>query len=405
MLKKSLTLPKNRFLRYIVLLFLGFVVCLLILVLVRQWLVKSELALKPLLLQELLEFPTDLAEVPGHPGRMFVLEKEGLVKHFEKAVATIGGVVLDLKDRVDGSTTEEGLLGIAFHPNFQKNQYFYLYYTAKAPLRIRLSRFTFLPDSNTAAPASEKILFEIPKPNGRTGHNGGQIVFGPDGFLYVAIGQGNGHKTAQSKQTLLGKILRLDVSNPDSKQGYAIPPDNPFVGEEKSLGEIWAYGLRNPWRFSFDKETGNLYAGDVGHIEAEEVNYIEKGKNYGWHFMEGEQCRESEPDCNPAGLTLPMAAFPRWIIRVVIGGFVYRGENISWLQGEYVFGDYFRGLYSIPSNPTQTIKIPNVLLHEPKSPHPLLLGHRLLISSLAQDAQGELYALDLRGAIYQIVDL
>ena len=406
MATKIFRLPQNKILRLVVLLFLSLFLLLLILGLIRQWIVRSEVALEPLLPDTLLEFPTDLAEIPSltppPPPKMAVTEKLGKVKYFIEGAPSIGGVVLDLTDRVDGSTSEEGLLGIAFHPNFQNNQYFYLFYTAKDPLRIRLSRFTFLPETNTAEASSEKILIEIPKQ--AIGHNGGQMVFGPDGFLYVSIGEEQIPPKAQNLQTLFGKILRLDVSDPDSAQGYAIPPDNPFVGKANSLGEIWAYGFRNPWRFSFDRETGHLYVGDVGHDTIEEINFVKKGENYGWPLMEGVDCHASQPECDPTGLSLPIGAFPRLFLRVMIGGYVYRGQDIAWLQGNYVFADFFRGLFSIPLDPTQVAKLPDFLLHEPVSPHPLLPDQRILITSLAEDRQGELYVVDFRGAIYKIVD-
>lgn len=404
MLKKIFRLPQNKILRFLTLTFLSLFVGILILGLIRQWIVYSKVSLEVLLPESLFELPTDLAEVPtADPPKMFVTEKKGKVKYFVEGASTIGGVVLDLTEQVDSSTWEEGLLGIAFDPDFSQNQYFYLHYTAKNPLRIRLSRFTFLPETNTAEISSEKILLEVPKKS--VGHNGGQLAFGPDGFLYVAIGDDNNSQQAQSLQTFTGKILRIDVKHSDSTQGYSIPADNPFVGKANSLGEIWAYGFRNPWRFSFDRETGHLYAGDVGHDTIEEINFVQKGENYSWYLMEGDECHKSHPTCDSTGMTLPVGAFARLFVRVMIGGYVYRGEAIPWLQGRYVFGDFFRGLFSIRPDPSQVDKFPDFLLFEPKSPHPLLSDERMLITSLAQDKHGELYVVDFQGAIYKIVDL
>jgi glucose/arabinose dehydrogenase len=218
-----------------------------------------------------------------------------------------------------------------------------VYYTAPDPLRTRLSRFSVsAQDSNAADPASETVVLEIGQPFAN--HNGGQIAFGPDGYLYVAVGdggsggdpQGNG----QNRATLLGKILRIDVA----QIPYAIPADNPFAGNTQGhREEIFAYGLRNPWRFSFDSVTGWLWAGDVGQSRYEEIDIIENGKNYGWNIMEANHCYNAS-QCNTDGLTLPLWEYGHDVGQSVTGGSVYRGAKIPELAGAYIYGDYVTGV-------------------------------------------------------------
>ena len=226
-------------------------------------------------------------------------------------------------------------------------------------------------------------------------HNGGQILFGPDGFLYVGLGDGGsagdpkGH--GQNTGTLLGTILRLDVSSLDAVGSYAIPADNPFVGVEGARPEIWAYGLRNPWRFTFDSETGDLWAADVGQNALEEVDLVRAGLNYGWKIMEGDECFSRS--CDTRGLELPITVYGRDDGCSITGGYVYRGGRLPSLYGAYVYGDYCSGkiwaLRYDGSRVTESIQLADTSLR---------------ISSFAEDADGELYILDLEGEIYRFAE-
>jgi glucose/arabinose dehydrogenase len=328
---------------------------------------------------------TGMYEVPGQAGRFIVLEKPGRLMSFETArPGNANTVVMDIQDRVDDSSTELGLLGLAFAPDFATSRAFYINYTAGGPLRTVVSRFTLNADGTSANPASEAKIMEIGQPY--TNHNGGEIRFGPDRMLYIALGdggaandpQGNGQK----RDTLLGKILRIDPSGSSEGRAYRIPPDNPFVGQRGTREEIWALGMRNPWRFSFDRLTGFLWTGDVGQNAREEVDIIVKGGNYGWNIMEGAQCRGGG-SCDRAGLELPVIDYPTAGGNcTVVGGFVYRGEAIAALRGAYVYGDYCSGrvwaLRFDGAQVTQQTQIAQV---------------QGAMSSFAEDAAGELYAL------------
>ncbi len=395
---------QKKILRYVLYFLGGFAALIVVLLILRAIITDPELALEPLPLEELLDRPTDMIEFPGRPGRMVVLEKGGKIKWFDLDSKTIGGLILDISDRVEAVSTEEGLLGITFHPQFPETPYFYIFYNSPDAVHSVLSRWTLDLESMTAAHSSEKRLLEVEKP--KPGHNGGQLVIGPDGYLYVSVGDGGRGFGAEDLTVFLGKILRVDISEPDSERGYSIPSDNPFAqASDDTRREIWAYGFRNPWRFSFDSETGQLFAGDVGDISYEEVNRVQKGKHHGWPHLEGQDCHRDRPKCDKSLYEQPIGSFSSTFIRTIIGGFVYRGEELSWLEGQYVFGDFFRGLYSLDADITETDTFPNLLLHEPVSSHPKLKDQRVLITSMAQDSQGELYVMDLRGAIYKVVDL
>ncbi len=233
---------------------------------------------------------------------------------------------------------EEGLLGQAFSPEFQSDGRVYVYYSAGDPRRTVLSRFAVRDGAMDMG--SERVILEVEQPYAN--HNGGQIAFGPDGYLYVALGDGGSggdpHGNAQDLDVLLGSILRLDVSG----EGYAVPGDNPFAGRAGRRGEIWAYGLRNPWRFSFDRATGDLWAGDVGQGEWEEVDRVVRGGNYGWNIMEGFECYGAD-QCDGADLRMPRAAYSHAEGCSVTGGFVYRGGQMPELAGWYVYGDFCSG--------------------------------------------------------------
>jgi glucose/arabinose dehydrogenase len=260
---------------------------------------------------------------------------------------------LDIRDRVqyDDHQNEEGFLGLAFHPRFKENGEFFVYYTAKPtpenPHLSIISRFhVSRDDPNRADPSSEEIIMRIKEPYWN--HNGGTLVFGPDGYLYIGLGDGglanDPHGNGQKMTTLLGKILRVDVDHKDPGLQYAIPKDNPFAGRGATArGEIWAFGVRNIWRMSFDRATGLLWAGDVGQDTWEEIDVIRRGGDYGWNLREG--MHPFGPHGSPPrpGLIEPIWEYPHSIGKCIIGGTVYRGKSVPELNGAYLFADYITG--------------------------------------------------------------
>ena len=289
------------------------------------------------------EKPVGLVAAPT--GLLHVLEQQGRIVSFAPGTDT-RGTFLDIRERIPaiGPGSEQGLLGLAFHPDYAANGFFYVYYSDQDG-DIVLSRFT----RGTGAlgdPATEQVLLTIAHP--RTNHYGGMLAFGPDGYLYVAIGDGGGandpDENAQNLGVLLGKILRIDV---DTGDPYGIPADNPFTGTAKARPEIWAYGLRNPWRFSFDRKTGDLWIADVGQSNREEINFQPAdsagGENYGWDVREGTICAETREECDLAGAVDPIFAYDQFPVQSITGGYVYRGAAIPALQGAYIFADYTLG--------------------------------------------------------------
>jgi glucose/arabinose dehydrogenase len=240
---------------------------------------------------------------------------------------------------------ESGLLGFAFHPDYENNGYFYVVYITKEPLRWKLSRFSVSANPNVANPASEVSFLEIPQTN--LYHKGGCLVFGADGYLYVSVGEDGWHTDAIDLTRLKGKLLRIDVDNPSGGNNYGIPPTNPYAGNTQGYREeIWAYGFRNPWRFAIDEWTGRLWLADVGNDVWEEINLVKKGRNYGWSRMEGPDCLYP-PVCDTTGLNieLPFHAYPHtseWG-GAVIGGNVYRGTRLPSLNGFYLYTDHAAG--------------------------------------------------------------
>ncbi|MEX1254357.1 MAG: PQQ-dependent sugar dehydrogenase [Dehalococcoidia bacterium] len=276
---------------------------------------------------------------PDSNDEAVVIQQTGEIWRVSVSDAFAPELMADLSGRLIANPgLEEGLLGFAFAPDFQSDGRVYVYYSAGDPRRSVLSRFAMR--GGVMDTASELIIMEVPQPF--ENHNGGQLAFGPDGMLYVALGdggaggdpQGNG----QDLGGLLGSILRIDVSG----DGYVVPPDNPFVGQAGAAGEIWAYGLRNPWRFSFDRDTGDLWAGDVGQNEWEEVDLVVRGGNYGWNIMEAFECYGAA-QCNQSGLQAPRAAYGHADGCSVTGGYVYRGAALPELAGWYVYGDFCSG--------------------------------------------------------------
>lgn len=338
------------------------------------------------------ERPLDLAFPPDNTAEMYVLEQPGVIRLVENG-ALLPGPLLDIRDRVGTTGNERGLLGIALHPQFAENGYFYVNYTDKRGHTV-IARFQRMKENpNSVDPGTEKILLQVEQPF--KNHNGGSMVFGPDGYLYIGLGdggssgdpQGNG----QSLDTLLGKLLRIDVDGGDP---YAVPADNPFAaGGGKP--EIWAYGLRNPWRFSFDRLLGDLYIADVGQNAWEEVNYLSAGSpggaNFGWKYREAAHAFEGKP---PAGASLidPVAEYAHGQGCSVTGGFVYWGEALPEFRGVYLYSDYCNG------------RIWGLLKDAAGSwQSRVLFETGFNVSSFGEDRQGELYIIDQgSGAVYRL---
>ena len=323
--------------------------------------------------------------IPGSEGEAVVVTQGGMIWRGSLEGDSSPTVFGDMSDRLIKSPgKEEGLLGLAFSPDFSVDGRVYLYYTAGDPRRGVLSRFQVV--DGAIDPESEHVLLEVPQPFGN--HNGGQLAFGPDGYLYVAVGDGGSggdpQGNAQKLSTLLGSILRLDVSG----EGYVAPADNPFVAVADARPEIYAYGLRNPWRFSFDRATGELWAADVGQDRWEEVDHIVPGGNYGWNVMEGLECFLS-PDCDTSELQMPRAVYGHDTGCSVTGGYVYRGASMPELNGWYVYGDFCSG--RIWAANTAGDSLP-VLLVETGQP----------IASFGELPDAELVALTFADAIYRL---
>ena len=332
--------------------------------------------------------PLDFQSPRDGSNRVFVAEKTGAILVFNNdETATEADIFLDLRGNIS-TLSEQGLLGFAFHPNFESNGYVFVCYNPSPTLSV-ISRFT-VSNSNTNSLDlnSELILIEIPQP--ATNHNGGQVAFGPDNYLYIALGDGGGagdpNNNAQNKMNLLGSILRIDVDNTQEGLNYAIPSDNPFVGSAIDRPEIYAYGFRNPWRMSFDTSTGRLWAADVGQNQIEEIDIVGADANYGWRLFEGTSCFSG--DCDNTDLVAPIFEYNQNNGDMSItGGYVYRGELISSLQGKYIYGDFVSGrIWS---------------LTEDGSDNELLFETGLNIASFGTDANEELYLCTFNGSIFK----
>lgn len=280
--------------------------------------------------------------------RIFVMQQNGIIKVFPNdSLASSATDFLNITAKLSSTGGEEGLLGLAFHPHFASNGYFYVNYTAPSPLRTVVARYSVSAfNPNKADSLSEYKIIEIGQPY--SNHNGGMISFGLDGYLYIAMGDGGAgndpENRAQNRADLLGKILRIDVDDTTATTRYRIPVDNPFFGNTDGYREeVWAWGLRNPFRFSIDPVSGQLWAGDVGQGDREEVDLIERGKNYGWRIMEGSICNPAFGSCDTTGLTRPVKDYGRNLGSTVIGGYIYRGYRQPNLRGAYIYGDFGSG--------------------------------------------------------------
>ena len=393
-----------------------------------------QIELQPVLPKLTNERPVWMSEAPDGSGRLFIVYQHGKILTVKKG--SDGGdarefLNIEARDPQAGGENECGLMSIAFHPGFATNQLFYVYYNQKNPasqhsrpqnypIRSVISEFKVSATNADAADvASERIVLQVPQPFNN--HKGGELVFGPDGYLYLGLGDGGAggdpFGSGQNTSTLLGKILRLDVNaratsrvgwHPEALQ-YGIPRDNPFVNEPDAgfyaRKEIFAYGFRNPWRYSFDRETGDLWAGDVGQDLWEEVDLVTKGGNYGWSVREGAHHFKPGPD--GAQYVEPVmeythrknlqaqGMFPDHGLGLcVIGGYVYRGKKSPALAGVYVYGDYNLGtIWGLRFN-REALKV---------TAEGTLLNQKKNITSFAEDADGELYALTQDGQIYTLV--
>ncbi|HEV8377694.1 MAG TPA: PQQ-dependent sugar dehydrogenase [Tepidisphaeraceae bacterium] len=335
-----------------------------------------------------------------HPdGRQLVVEQVGRVRFVENG-KMVRQPYLDLTKKVYVEY-ECGLLSIVFHPDFAKNGLLYANYTAYAPnLKTFITEYKTDPKSPTVDITTERIILTIdqPFPN----HNGGQLAFGPDGMLYIGMGDGGQHhnpsNSAQNPKSLLGKMLRIDVT---PREKYAIPKDNPFVNDSNYLPEIYALGMRNPWRFCFDKETGLLYAADVGQDTWEEVDIIEKGGNYGWRIREGNE--DLHPIPNPPKTIDPIFQYNHnKTAASITGGCVYHGSAIPALKGWYIFGDYSIGkIWAIKFEPGKPVQVE--VLIDPNDPQRKGPTRPTQPSAFGEDASGEVYLLDINGPIYKFV--
>ena len=341
--------------------------------------------------------PIDLQYAKDGTNRLFVVEQSGMIKVFQNSSsASSVKVFLDITDRVSAASSEMGLLGLAFHPDYKTNGYFYVNYTISSPsMMTRISRFQVSstnPDS--ADKNSELILLTQDQPF--TNHKGGQTTFGPDGYLYLGLGDGGSggdpNNNAQNKSVLLGKILRIDVNSNQGSLNYGIPTSNPFKGNSQGWREeIYAYGLRNPWRFSFDPPTGWLWCGDVGQDLWEEVDTIQNGKNYGWRCYEGFHPYDTT-GCNDTNYVFPIINYYHSNVNcAIIGGFVYRGQNVPELFGKYIYADYCsKSIWSLQYD-SLSIPIDSLILVSPYG-QPFAFG---------TDQNNELYICASNGKIYK----
>lgn len=349
--------------------------------------------------------PLQVVDAGDGSGRLFVVEQGGTIRIVEEGEIR-AEPFLDVSDRITTDGSEQGLLGLAFHPAFAENGIFFVGYTANEGEGVgnnTVARFRVSADDpDRADPESEEILLSVEDPY--RNHNGGMVAFGPDGYLYVGFGDGGAggdpEENAENPAVLLGKVLRIDVDDVPEGDAYGIPADNPFADGDAGAPEVWAYGLRNPWRFSFDRETGDLWIADVGQNAYEEVNLQPAdspgGEHYGWDLMEGLHCFEEdacEAEAEAQDLTLPVVEYGHDLGNSVTGGFVYRGDANPVLRGVYLFADFGSGLVWGLGRDADG---------DWARVTPIESG--LNISSFGEDASGELYVTAFDGTLYRMTD-
>jgi glucose/arabinose dehydrogenase len=341
-----------------------------------------------------LTSPVFLTTPLGDIDRLFIVEQGGRIRIVKNGVL-LATPFLNLSSRIS-SGGERGLLGLAFHPQYAQNGILVVNYTNLSG-DTRVSRFVVSANPDVADAGSEQVLLSVAQPF--SNHNGGMVAFGPDGFLYIGLGDGGSGGdplgNGQDRTTLLGSILRVDI---DGGTPYVIPPSNLFASSPTFRREIWAYGLRNPWRFSFDRLTGDLYIGDVGQGAREEIDVQPAssagGENYGWNIMEGNICFSPSSGCNQSGLTLPVLDYPRSQGCSVTGGYVYRGASIPAIQGHYFYADFCQGW-------VRSFRVRGGQAVEGAEWRSLAPGGS--ITSFGEDAAGELYVTVFPGSVYRIV--
>ena len=380
-------------------------------------LLAGQVKLSSVLVADGFKKPLFITSYPSDANLLYVVEQAGLIMIIQNGEKLIRPF-LDLKKQVVNPNRpgdERGLLGFAFHPNHEKNGKFYINYINNDGFTV-VSEFN-VKNKKRADHSSERILFDLKQPY--SNHNGGHMAFGPDGFLYISIGDGgkagDPNNAGQDLNTLFGKIIRIDVN----QTPYGIPKSNPYYGHEDKRGEIWAWGLRNVWRFSFDRENGDIFYGDVGQNKWEEINYESAnspgGVNYGWRIMEAKHCFNPKEDCNENGLTQPILEYPndanymRTLTGMdqpevdgcsVTGGYVYRGKQIKGLEGFYLFGDYCSGnIWSFKEENGKAIEFKN------RTEEINLANgeYTNYISSFGEDSDGELYIIDYNGSVYKLI--
>ena len=339
--------------------------------------------------------PVDLQDPGNNSNKLYVVEQAGKIFVFDNDASTKEKMLfLDIEERVNDRGNEEGLLGLAFHPQFKENGYFFVNYTASSPKRTIIARFKDQGSSDKTANTELKILeFEQPYSN----HNGGQLLFGPDGYLYIAIGdggsggdpQGNG----QNLKTLLGSIVRIDVNNSGNYKNYSIPSDNAFAGNDKGYREeIFAYGLRNPWRFCFHPETQEIWTGDVGQNKIEEIDIVTNGGNYGWNYMEGSECYDNSSNCNDPDLIKPIFEYDHSIGQSITGGYFYTKGDIEKIKDAYIYADFVSGkIWALFEDKGSLVE--NILLTKAIP----------TISSFGKDSADNLFVLSFNGSIYKFI--
>jgi glucose/arabinose dehydrogenase len=342
--------------------------------------------------------PVEFANANDGTNRVFVVSQQGQIFVVPNdPTVTEAKLFLDITRKV-ATGGERGLLGLAFHPQYSSKGYFYVNYTRAGDGASVISRFQLSTnDPDAADPATEQVLLTITQPF--ENHNGGKIAFGKDGYLYIALGDGGGagdpQNNAQNRSSLLGKVLRIDVNNPAQGMNYGIPADNPYVGNTEGYREeIYAYGLRNPWKFSMDSTSGTIWLADVGQSVAEEIDTLTKGGNYGWVVMEGTHCFSPATGCDTNGLILPVWEYTHasGAGRSITGGYVYRGEQLPGLAGKYIYGDFVSGMiWALAFDGSGAAS------------DTLLVSSEKQISSFGMDEQQELYVCSYsEGKIYRL---
>jgi glucose/arabinose dehydrogenase len=358
----------------------------------------SPIAISLQLVASGLAAPLDLEQPNDGSGRLFVVEQGGTIKILQNGTL-LPQPFLNISNKVIVHG-EMGLLGLTFHPGYSANRKFYINYVRNLAGQFQsvfAEYHASATDPNHSDPATERILLTVNQVSNFPNHKAGQLAFGPDGFLYFGLGDGGsggdpfGH--GQNTQILLGKMMRIDVNSTSPGRQYAIPPDNPFAAGG-GLPEIYAFGFRNPWRFSFDLPSGRFFVADVGQDSFEEIDIVQKGSNYGWNIMEGDHCFNPPSGCDMAGLTLPITEISHPEGEAVIGGFVYHGQTIPVLDGMYVFGDLNGKMWALTENPANTFT------------RSQLVDAGFNISSFGRDAAGELYVVDISaGRVLKIVPM